>query len=286
MSSELKPLYALLRRLNIADYLIDNEFQNSLIELDLDEEWHEIAREYELDGLSGRSDYHEPFFELMQQLDDGYSFTNENQKKLIKLLLGFLRWSPTEIDYQPIYQELKKLEYEKSVLKMFLDQSKSISTKNLSRLSPSRDIINPKRNSKKVFIIHGHDQVALLELQNLLKEEFDLQPVVLKDNPSAGLRTIISKFEEAISDCEITIALFTPDDMTISNHARARQNVILELGYALGRDFGKLDRKIIIIKKGQVETPSDIAGILYFEYLQSIQELHLKLRDQLAVWKK
>lgn len=285
MSSELKSLYATLRRLNLADFLMNQEFENTLIELDLDDEWRDILTDLNDSYESNEANYLAGFFNLLKSLDGLYSFTTFNQEKLIRILISFINWSPKEIDYKAIYQELKKLGFDQSILKKFAEQARAL--RGRVKVTAGKEIHTSvsKRNPKKVFIIHGHDQVALLELEKLLKEEFKLSPIILKDSPSRGLSTIISKFEEMVKDCEMVIALFTPDDVTVSNHLRARQNVILELGYVLGRDEGKKDRKIIIVKKGQVEIPSDISGVIYFEYTRSIQELHLSLKKQFDYWK-
>jgi predicted nucleotide-binding protein len=59
--------------------------------------------------------------------------------------------------------------------------------------------------------------------------------------------------------------LLTPDDLGGSVSAgattsRARQNVIFELGYFVG----KLDRgKVCLLRRGDVEIPSDLYGVLY-----------------------
>ena len=83
--------------------------------------------------------------------------------------------------------------------------------------------------------------------------------------------------------CSSAIILFTPDDNANGNF-RARQNVVLELGYFLGRfaDFDK--RHITILKKGNIEIPSDISGILYLEYSNNPKEIFLDLKKQYESW--
>jgi predicted nucleotide-binding protein len=98
-------------------------------------------------------------------------------------------------------------------------------------------------------------------------EKLGLTPVILHEQPNAG-KTVIEKFE-AHSDVGFAVVLLTPDDLGGSasspdklNH-RARQNVILELGYFIG----KLGRaKVCALHKGGVEIPSDIHGVLYVPY--------------------
>lgn len=119
--------------------------------------------------------------------------------------------------------------------------------------------------SDKIFIVHGHDESAIFQVKELLTK-LGLEPVVLREKPNAG-RTIIEKFEQN-ADVGFAVILMTPDDMgeTLSNfendkaQPRARQNVILELGYfsaKLGR------RGICVLKAEHVEAPSDIMGLVY-----------------------
>jgi predicted nucleotide-binding protein len=119
------------------------------------------------------------------------------------------------------------------------------------------------KQSNKVFIVHGHDEKRLLEVKEILKSQ-NLIPVVLKDEPNGGA-TIIEKFEKN-SDVGFAVVLVTADDVgSIKsdpknlNH-RARQNVILELGYFIGR----LTRaRICALNDSEVELPSDIHGVIY-----------------------
>lgn len=119
-------------------------------------------------------------------------------------------------------------------------------------------------SSNKVFIVHGHDEAALQGLARFL-EQVRLNPVVLKEKPDQG-QTIIEKFESE-ADVSFAVILLTPDDVggavqASSTNARARQNVIFELGYFTG----KLGRgKVMLLKKGAPEIPSDLFGVLYTE---------------------
>lgn len=113
----------------------------------------------------------------------------------------------------------------------------------------------------RVFIIHGHDTAALLELQGLLKDHFHLDPVVLKEKPSLT-NTVVEKFERIAGRCGYAIAIFTPDDLVTSQgdqYSQPRPNVLVELGWFWGRR-GR-DRTMIIYK-GDAKLPSDLGGIV------------------------
>jgi predicted nucleotide-binding protein len=82
--------------------------------------------------------------------------------------------------------------------------------------------------------------------------------------PNIG-RTLIEKFED-YSNVGFVVVLLTPDDLGTSKDKReelkprARQNVIFELGFFVG----KLGReRVCVLYKENVEIPSDYEGMLY-----------------------
>ena len=112
-----------------------------------------------------------------------------------------------------------------------------------------------------VFIIHGHDDGLKTDVQLLLIRA-GVNNIVLHEQADRG-RTIIDKLVEESSPSNYAIALLSPDDILQDGTERARQNVILEIGYFIGR-LGK--ERVRLIKKGSIEIPSDLSGILYENY--------------------
>lgn len=116
--------------------------------------------------------------------------------------------------------------------------------------------------SNKIFIVHGHDAEARETLARFL-EKIGFEPIILHEQPNSG-RTIIEKVE-ANADVGFAVVLLTPDDLGRSTEEtdlepRARQNVLLELGYfmaSLGRE------KVCTLRRGQVNIPSDFAGVVW-----------------------
>lgn len=133
-----------------------------------------------------------------------------------------------------------------------------------------------QKKSVRTFIVHGHDHKAKLELKNYIQNTLHLgEPVVLHEQPSRG-RTVIEKFEQETQDISLVFVLLTPDDFgprsakLRGDKRRARQNVILELGYFLG----KLERKngrVLLLYKGDLELPSDISGLIYIDISGGIE---------------
>ena len=122
--------------------------------------------------------------------------------------------------------------------------------------------VDPTEFSKDVFIVHGHDDPAKMEVAHLI-ERAGLNAVILHEKPNAG-RTIIEKFEKHGGSAGFAVVLLTPDDVGGPSRGdlrpRARQNVIGEMFWFAG----KLGRgRICALKKGDLEIPTDFAGIVY-----------------------
>ena len=116
-------------------------------------------------------------------------------------------------------------------------------------------------NARKVFIVHGHDDGAR-EIVARYLGKIDFEPIILNEQPNKG-RTVIEKVE-ANSDVGFAVVLLTPDDEGSkrgeAKELRARQNVLLELGYFIG----KLGReRVCALRRGEVSIPSDFAGVLW-----------------------
>jgi len=114
----------------------------------------------------------------------------------------------------------------------------------------------------RAFIVHGHDLGARDAVARVLTD-LDIEPLILFEQPSGGM-TVIEKLERH-SNVGFAIVLLTPDDHgqeigAAAPRARARQNVVLELGYFIG----KLTRpRVCPLYKGDVELPSDYHGVVY-----------------------
>jgi len=128
-------------------------------------------------------------------------------------------------------------------------------------LPPSQEVDGCFNNSQ-VFIVHGHDEIAKLDVANFVTS-IGLEPIILHMQASSGM-TIIEKIEY-YSNVGFGIVLYTPCDVgqkvgDLTGQHRARQNVVFEHGYLIG----KLGRpRVSAVVKGAVETPNDISGVVY-----------------------
>jgi predicted nucleotide-binding protein len=135
-----------------------------------------------------------------------------------------------------------------------------------------------KAAGRKVFIVHGHDELAKESIARFVGN-LEFESVVLSEQASVS-RPLIEKFEDHANEIVYAIVLVTPDDVgaaradvssTVYGSAeeaisalepRARQNVILELGFF----YGKLGRnQVCALSSGTVKRPSDIGGVAYVD---------------------
>lgn len=152
-------------------------------------------------------------------------------------------------------RSLALLEQAVESLEEQIDESPSIS---IPTTAPVKSLTG------KIFIVHGHDAEAREAVARFLTD-IGLRPIILHEQANKG-KTLIEKFE-AEGDVDFAIILLSPDDLggqaSDKLQPRARQNVILELGYFIG----KLGRdRVCALKRGDLEIPSDIVGVVYDEY--------------------
>lgn len=122
---------------------------------------------------------------------------------------------------------------------------------------------------EEVFVVHGHQQDAAGIVARLI-EQLGLSAVILDERANQG-RTLIEKFEQNTEEVGFAVVLMLADDWGKGpdddqwpiEPNRARQNVVLELGYFVG----KLGRgRVAALMGASVEKPSDIHGLAYIAY--------------------
>ena len=146
----------------------------------------------------------------------------------------------------------------------FDDKEKSLNERNVVVSQDEYEKNEVKEMNKRVFIVHGHDSEAKEVLARTL-EKAGFEAIILHEQADGG-RTIIEKIEEYTDVC-FAVVLYTECDLGRAKEQgqneeryRARQNVVFEHGYLIG----KLSRKrVCAMVKGDVETPGDISGVLY-----------------------
>jgi CheY-like chemotaxis protein len=136
------------------------------------------------------------------------------------------------------------------------------------------------------FIVHGHDEAALLELKNYIQNTLRWQePVVLREEASSG-KTLIEKFEDHSHRVDCVFVLLTPDDKAVASGSneekrRSRQNVTFELGFFCGA-LGRLSGRILLLYKGPQELPSDLSGVVWIDISKGVAEAGEAIRKEVA----
>jgi predicted nucleotide-binding protein len=147
-------------------------------------------------------------------------------------------------------------------------------TENITPVSIKDVLGSPK--TKDIFLVHGHDNEVKESVARFLSK-LSLNPIILHERPDKG-RTIIEKFEEEHQSASAAVILMTADDVGASKEntgdlkSRARQNVILELGFFLGR-LGR--NNVCVLFDPKVEKPSDYEGVLFISLSDDTWKLKL-----------
>lgn len=137
----------------------------------------------------------------------------------------------------------------------------------LSEVEPNPVLLDggtdPSGGRRTVFIVHGHDDALKEAVARVLERAAEVDVVILHEQLDGG-STIMEKFERHAQRASFAVVLLTPDDVIAGPEGvtedRARQNVILELGYFVGR-LGR--ERVCALRKGDVTLPSDYLGVLY-----------------------
>ena len=149
----------------------------------------------------------------------------------------------------------------------------------------------------KIYIIHGREHKIRDELVEYLRA-LDLTPILMDEMETDGLADSFTTFLQSAAPAGYAIVILTPDDVgglkgdvfkegvasgQINSKAlneRARQNVIFELGYFVGR-VG--DSRVTLLQTGYaLEYPSDIKGRWFIDYSRSNWKSLLRRRLERA----
>ena len=153
--------------------------------------------------------------------------------------------------------------------------------KDQTPVQPTEEQRDSGKNNTAIFIVHGHDEVNLYKLKELVRERFRLEAIVLSSEPGKG-RTLIEKFEEEANRAAFAFVLLTPDDKIQkkdTDYLQARPNVIFELGWFYAR-LGR-NNVSLLIKKGTI-IHSDLNGISRIEFSNSIEEKVIEIEKELT----
>lgn len=144
-----------------------------------------------------------------------------------------------------------------------LEQAVASLEERIAEAGESDTVVHQKERvlTRRVFVVHGHDEGARETVARFL-EQIGFEAIILHEQANQG-RTVIEKIE-AHGEVDFAVVLLTPDDegrrLGGGLEPRARQNVLLELGYFIGR-LGRA--RVCALKRGRVEIPSDFVGVVW-----------------------
>lgn len=118
------------------------------------------------------------------------------------------------------------------------------------------------QDNTKVFVVHGHNENVRDKVAGLIST-LDLEPIILHEKANQG-QTLVEKFLRH-ANVGFAVIVMTADDTGKADteeapHPRARQNVVFEWGYFVGK-LGR-ERVCALYEQG-IELPSDLHGIVY-----------------------
>lgn len=164
--------------------------------------------------------------------------------------------TPNLVTHPKTQEILYQLEYALDIIIDDLNQKKEYIAHH------EEETIRSSKTDNMVFVVNGHDEGAKQTVARFL-EQCGFVAVILHEQADGG-RTIIEKIEQ-YADVVFAIVLYTPCDIGREKNEkrgtpRARQNVVFEHGYLIAK-LGR-ERVCALVKQG-VQTPGDIAGVVY-----------------------
>lgn len=118
-----------------------------------------------------------------------------------------------------------------------------------------------KAQDHRVFLSHGRAQ-DWRQVQAYIERDLGLPTLELAQEANGGA-TIIEKLERAAGQCDCAVIVMTGDDTDGGGQARARENVMHEIGYFHGR-YGR--HRVILLHEDGVSVPTNLAGIVYIAF--------------------
>lgn len=274
MKEDIKPRYEILfsdlKNHMIGDYLISREFKMVMSQNGYYEWWQNIYEQIKEDrryfslGMDhNRGDNIDTLAVVLNE-----SHEREKIEDVVTLIISsFIENKKTNENFSDIIEAMTVAEFSETAIsevKKAFDKHKSMNLpeKVITKSTSSKNTSNSKSNKKDVFIVHGHNEELKEKVARTI-EKLKLRPVILHEQSNEG-KTIIEKFEKH-SNVNFAVILLTYDDYgnikSETNHnKRARQNVILELGYFIAK-IGR--ENVMPLYEQGVELPSDISGVLY-----------------------
>ncbi|NET37681.1 MAG: hypothetical protein F6K19_37630 [Cyanothece sp. SIO1E1] len=137
----------------------------------------------------------------------------------------------------------------------------------------------------KVFVIYGHGKKASGFKDKVIYSlrQHGVEPALI--SPENVMNSISDGLVEAMKSCGAFVAICTPDDKVGENWYQPRQNVLLEIGIAMGLANG-FQRLVILQRAGaepeaQAKLPSDLGGAFTLQFYDEQEDAIKRMIDAL-----
>ncbi|SEI93870.1 Predicted nucleotide-binding protein containing TIR-like domain-containing protein [Cyclobacterium xiamenense] len=285
-----KIVYDDLNELGIGEFLTSREFRMLLAKRDLHEHWDNFVKHAAEKRTFYAVGFDHEWSDSLTALADLFNHIPSNQvwEQITSFIIGeFIKSLKHKENLDHLNDSLSLIGFSEESLNPILkviefnsekDEKYTLNEKGISKKESGS---LTQLSKLKIFIVHGHEEGLKQSVARFLEKQ-DLKTIIINEQAS-GSNTIIEQIEK-YSDVDFAVVLMTGDDEGRKRgnrkyNKRARQNVILELGYFLG----KLGRKhVAVIYENDVEIPSDFSGILYIPY-DSSEAWKLKLAKELKM---
>lgn len=127
--------------------------------------------------------------------------------------------------------------------------------------APASRYASGPAETQTVFISHGR-ATDWREVQFYIEKDIRLETRELAQEPNGG-DTVGAKLERVAAVCDSAVIVMTGDDLDAEGLARARENVMHEIGYFQGRLGAK---RVCLLHEEGVSIPSNLAGIVYVPF--------------------
>jgi len=267
-----------------------------LVELDLPKNFDKLPKNERIVTLTNKFEKMDTFLFEMCKLGISGAEIRGVPSKEIERLMKELEETSEKLRYNLIKGDMDKVRF---LISQFNVLRNKIILSVWNMLSPNPLYEFSKMTSKpvasrNVFIVHGRDDKPKLELARML-EKLSFNVIILSEEADKG-RTLIEKLEQETIDIGFAFVILTPDDVGMERSVyekkiiepekyqnvglcyRARQNVILELGYFIGK-IGR--NRVCCLYKGNVELPSDIHGVIFKKFNESVEECYKGIIEEL-----
>ncbi|CAH0138291.1 TIR domain-containing protein [Microbacterium foliorum] len=143
-----------------------------------------------------------------------------------------------------------------------------------SDAAPSLTVLPPEplvpAPKPRIFVGHGGKSSAWRDLTDHLRDQQGLDVVAYETGSRAG-HSIRDILEDMLEESSFAVLVFTPEDAHQDGTQRARQNVVHEAGLFQGRlGFARA----IVVRQGDTELLSNLAGIQYIPFASNIRETY------------